>query len=299
MKEKLPADTYILITAARNEEAYIEGTIRSVIAQTHLPLRWLIISDGSTDRTDEIVARYAAENPFIELMRASADRTRNFGSKARAINAGYEKLRTLETAFVGILDADVTFEPSYYAGVLRKFAEHPRLGLAGGVLFDRMGDRFVPQISDPRWSVSGPIQMFRKECFDAIGGYLEVRGGIDAAAEVMARMKGWQVRAFQDLYVWHHRQTGTEQRGLCAVFFHRGLEDYQLGYHFLFFIGHILRRLREKPWVLGSLLMLAGYLWAFLQRAPRKVTKEFIRHLHNEQWARMKAKFVFWEREAL
>jgi biofilm PGA synthesis N-glycosyltransferase PgaC len=291
VKEALTSSSYILITSARNEEAHIEETIRAVVAQTRRPLKWLIISDGSVDRTDEIVGRYAAQYPFIELMRAAADKTRNFGSKARAINSGYEKIRHIEVSFVGILDADVTFAPDYYEEVMKRMAGRLELGLAGGVLFDRINDRFVLQITDPEWSVSGPIQMFRKECFDAIGGYLEVRGGIDAAAEVMARMKGWKVRAFPDLHVWHHRQTGTEQRHLVSVFLKRGMEDYQLGYHVLFFAGHAGRRLFESPWVIGSLLMVAGYAWAFLRRAPRKVSKEFIRHLHNEQWARMKACF--------
>ncbi|OGV42087.1 MAG: hypothetical protein A2X46_05655 [Lentisphaerae bacterium GWF2_57_35] len=290
---------YLLLTAARNEEAHIEGTIQAVIAQTQKPVRWMIVSDGSVDRTDEIVSRYAALHPFIELMRASADPTRNFGSKARAINAAYERVRRLDVSFVGVLDADVTFDPSYYAAVLQRMLDAPRLGLAGGMLFDWSDGQFIQQVTDPDWSVSGPIQLFRKDCFEAIGGYLPVRGGVDAVAEVMTRMKGWKVQAFPELHVMHHRQTGTEQRGLLSVFFQRGIEDYQLGYQALFFAGHALRRIREPPWLLGSLLMATGYAWAFLRRTPRKVPSDFIRYLHTEQWTRIRARFYGRQGETL
>ena len=282
---------YILLTAARNEQAHIEETLRAVAAQTSKPIKWLIVSDGSTDRTDEIVAGRAASLPFIELMRADADPTRNFGSKAKALRAGYERVKQLPAAFVGILDADVSFEPGYYEQVIHRMLEDPSLGIAGGVLLDRSKQGFIPQITDPEWSVSGPIQMFRKECFDAIGGYLPIRGGIDAAAEVMARMKGWKVKAFADLRVLHLRPTGTEQKGVGAVFFSRGVEDYQLGYHPVFFTARVLRRFQERPWVAGGLLMLAGYAWAALRRAPRKVPPEFVRFLRAEQMGRLRARF--------
>lgn len=279
--------SYILVTAARNEADHIGLTIRSVSAQTLLPDRWLIVSDGSTDATDQIVSEAAQKHPFIELLRVDADSERNFGSKAAAINAGYEKIASLPHDFVGVLDADVSFEPDYYEQVIGRFQEDPNLGIAGGVLTDIVDGKPVRQLTDPEWSVSGPVQMFRRECFESIGGYLVLRGGIDAAAEVMARMHGWKVRAFSEIPALHHRQTGKENHSRLGIFFHRGLEDFKLGYHPLFFTGRAILRFREVPFIFGGLTMLGGYLWAGITGAEKKVSDEFIRFLRKEQMDRL------------
>lgn len=285
--------SYILVTPARNEADHIAMTIRSVAAQTILPERWLIVSDGSTDETDRIVSEAARKHPFIELLRVDADAERNFGSKAAAVNAGYEKIRERPHSFVGVLDADVSFEPDYYEQVIRRFQENPTLGIAGGVLTDLVDGHPVRQLTDPEWSVSGPVQMFRRECFEQIGGYLPLRGGIDAAAEVSARMHGWRVRAFPEIPALHHRQTGKENHSRLGIFFHRGLEDFRLGYHPLFFVGRALLRVREKPFVIGGLTMLGGYLWAGITGAGKKVPDEFIRFLRREQKDRLRRRLSF------
>lgn len=279
--------SYILVTAARNEADHIGQTIQSVAAQTVLPERWLIVSDGSTDETDQIVSEAAQKHPFIELLRVEAGSDRNFGSKAAAINAGYEKLASLSHGFIGVLDADVSFEPDYYEQVMARFQDDPNLGIAGGILTDIVDGKPVRQMTDPEWSVSGPVQMFRRECFEAIGGYLVLRGGIDAAAEVMARMNGWKVRAFQEIPALHHRQTGKENHSRLGIFFHRGLEDFKLGYHPLFFVGRAILRFREVPYMLGGLTMLCGYLWAGMTGAEKKVPGEFVRFLRKEQMDRL------------
>jgi glycosyltransferase involved in cell wall biosynthesis len=252
-----------------------------------LPDRWLIVSDGSTDDTDRIVAEAAEVHPFIELLRVDADADRNFGSKAAAVNAGYQKVAELPHDFIGVLDADVSFEPDYYEQVIARFNRDPKLGIAGGVLTDIVDGHPVRQLTDPNWSVSGPVQMFRRECFADIGGYLPLRGGIDAAAEVMARMKGWTVRAFEEVPALHHRQTGKENHSRLGIFFHRGLEDFRLGYHPLFFAARAVLRFREVPFVLGGMTMLGGYLWAAITGAEKKVSDEFIRFLRREQMSRL------------
>jgi poly-beta-1,6-N-acetyl-D-glucosamine synthase len=109
---------YILITAARNEERLIGGTLRSVTAQTSLPSRWVIVDDGSTDQTAEIVRRYAERHPWIELVQRPKRLDRSFAGKAHAFNAELERVRTLEIEVVGNLDADVSFDPDYMAFVI-------------------------------------------------------------------------------------------------------------------------------------------------------------------------------------
>lgn len=279
---------YILVTAARNEAAYLADTIESVAAQTILPQKWLIVSDGSTDDTDHIVLKYCQKHPFIELLRVYPDTHRNFGSKALAINAGYRQINAVPHEFVGILDADITMDPHYYKSVIEQFERDPMLGIAGGVLLDIIDGKEVLQITDQAWSVSGPVQMFRRTCFVAIGGYKAIAGGIDAVAEVEARMQGWKVRAFPELVVRHLRQTGIENHGKLGLYYQRGIEDYRLGYHPLFFAGRCIRRFKEPPYVLGGLLMLAGYMLPTLRRAPKKVSDDFIQYLRSEQVQRMK-----------
>src|SRR6185295_12845914 len=126
-----PHLTYVLVTPARNERELIEGTIRSVVAQTHLPSKWVIVSDGSTDGTDEIVSRYAKDHAWIELLRMPERRERNFGAKAINFNTAFERLRPEAFDVIGNLDADMTFVPDYFEFLVGKFSEWPRLGVAG------------------------------------------------------------------------------------------------------------------------------------------------------------------------
>lgn len=282
-----PLGNYVLISAARNEEKYIERTIQAVVAQSYLPAKWVILNDGSTDLTETIVQEYALKQPFIQLIRIRPESERNFGSKARAINFGYKQIKATSYEFVGILDVDVTFDHDYYEKVIHHMENHPDLGIAGGILSDLWKGRFIRQITATRWSVSGPIQLFRRPCWEQIGGYMNIRGGIDAAAEVMARMNGWRVESLKGLPVLHFRRTGTEKRGVFMCNFYRGIEDYAMGYHPVFFISRSLLRVSEQPRVLGSLFMLVGYLWACVRREKRKVSDDFVRFLRHEQMGRL------------
>ena len=207
-----PQLKYVLITPARNEEAFIEGTIRSMVVQTVRPLRWIIVSDGSTDRTDEIVKRYAAEHEWIELLRMPERRDRQFAAKANAFNAGYEKLKPLTFDLIGNLDADITLPSDYYEFLLSKFNERPKLGVAG--------TPFVEDSTQPDKHtyahgaanlehVSGACQIFRRKCFEEVGGYVPIKGGaIDWIAVTTARMKGWETRTFTERVCFHrHRQS--------------------------------------------------------------------------------------------
>lgn len=279
---------YVLITAARNEEKYIGMTIKSVIAQNILPRRWVIASDGSTDRTHEIVEHYAKMHDFIELIKTAPDSDRNFGSKARAVNAAYDRIRErVHYDYVGNLDADVSFAPDYYEKIADTFRKHPKLGISGGILFDAHRTDFVRQRLSTQWSVSGPVQMFRKECFEDIGGYREVSGGVDAVAEIMARMHGWEVRTFPEIHALHLRPTGREGRGAFAAAFKQGVEDFAIGYHPVFVSFKCLNRISRKPFGL-SIIMLAGYTWAALRRKPRQIPRHVVFFLRREQMGRLK-----------
>ena len=197
--------TYALITPARNEEAFLEGTILSVVSQTVLPRRWVIVSDGSTDRTDEIAAAYAAKHGFIELVRMPEHRDREFGAKVRCFQAGYRRVEAMAFDIVGNLDADLTFEPDYIEFLLGKFAQFPKLGVAGTPFVE--GRTSYDYKFTNIEHVSGACQLFRRSCYEEIGGYLPIKGGgIDWVAVTSARMKGWQTRTFTEKVIHHHRK---------------------------------------------------------------------------------------------
>ena len=286
--------SYIILTAARNEAEFIGRTIKTVTSQTILPIRWLILDDGSTDDTGAIARALVVGVPFVEVRSMPADSVRNFGSKASALNSGYEEVRHLDFDFVAILDADVALAPAYYEWVMEEFARSPALGLSGGMLWERMGRHVLPLSSNPRWSVSGPIQIFRRLCWEKIGGYLPlVRGGVDAVAEVMTRMHGWEVRAFPYIRALHLRPTGSATDPRWVTRFRCGVKEYAYGTHPAFELVKAIYRTFEHPFIIGSFLRMAGYLWAFMRREPRPLPKHVLRFLREEQMRRLRAHWTY------
>jgi len=282
---------YVLITPARNEETNIEKTIQSVVSQTILPKKWVIVSDGSTDSTDDIVRRYAARYLFIELIRAADSGKYNFGSKVYAFNAGYARINDVDYDYIGNLDADITFQQDYCERILTKLEDNDKLGIAGGMVSELFKGKFVTLDYNVN-SVAGAVQMFKRRCFEEIGGYLPLKyGGIDAVAEIMSRMHGWEVRSFKDIVVYHNRRIGTTQETIARSRFRYGVRDYSFGTHPLFMLLKSLHRIIEKPYILGAILTFSGYAWSWLRREPKAVSEEVVRYLRKEQIARMSSKF--------
>jgi len=278
---------YVLITPARNEEAYIEKTIQAVLAQTILPEKWVIVSDNSTDRTDEIISQHAEQHDFIQHLRVTEHRQRNFGAKIEAIHAGCKQLGNRRYEFWGNLDADVTFEPRYYEKVLAKFRENTKLGIAGGIVLELIDGHFVEQHTSLN-SVAGAVQLFRRPCYEEIGGYMPlVFGGEDAAAEIMVRMRGWEVQTFPELKVFHHRRVANGNGSLLRSRFRQGITSYLLGYHPLFQMMRCCYRIIERPYFLGSAFMLGGYCLALLQKRARPLPDEAVNYLRAEQMERV------------
>ena len=277
---------YVLITPARNEEAFIEQTIQSVISQSVLPRKWVIVSDGSTDRTDEIVKKYLAEHSWMELVRMPERKDRHFGGKVRCFNAGYERVREESFDVIGNLDADITFDKDYLEFLLAKFAADSRLGVAGTPFVE--GTTSYDFRFTAVEHVSGACQLFRRECFEQIGGYVQVKGGgIDWIAVTSARMKGWKTRTFVEQVCHHHRAMGTASVGKLRANFLLGRQDYYLGGHPLWQLFRGCYQMVRTPYVLGGLLLLAGYGWAWITRVPRPVTRELIRFHQHEQMQRL------------
>ncbi len=274
---------YVLITPARNEAATIGQTIESVVAQTLPPRKWVIVSDASTDETDDIVKSYAAKHAFITFLRKEGENQRNFGAKVYAIRVAYEQLGDAAYAFIGNLDADITFEPDYFQRLLSKFAQNPRLGIGGGLTFDVYNGE-VHERHASLDSIGGAVQLFRRECYEQIGGYRPFRlGSEDAVSLHMARWKGWETSAFPDLPVMHHRRTGTAEQSIWRARFNQGITQYAIGWSPAFVALRAIYRFREKPYVLGALVRTGGFLWAAIRGEERPLDPELIHFIRKEQ----------------
>ena len=277
---KLP--TYVLITPARNEAAFIEQTILSVIHQTVLPAKWLIVSDGSKDGTDEIVERYALLFRWIELIRMPERAERHFGGKAIAFNTGYKKVQNIMCDIIGNLDADITFDDEYFDFLLKKFSQNPKLGVAGTPF--REGATQYDYRFSRKEHVSGACQLFRRECFESIGGYVPRKeGGIDLAAVVTARMKGWKTETFTEKICIHQRPMGKAGPHFLKYAFRSGYGDYMMGVYPIWQFYRSLYQMSRNPLFLHGFLHLVGYFWAMLTRPPRPVSKEFVHFRRKEQ----------------
>jgi biofilm PGA synthesis N-glycosyltransferase PgaC len=278
---------YVLITPARNEAAFIELTIKSVLAQTVHPVRWVIVSDGSTDGTDEIITQFTASTPWLELIRIPERQERDFAGKVRAFNAGYARMTGLNYDVIVSLDADISFEPSYFSLLLEKLSSDPGLGVVGTPFQETSG-----QVYDYRFvsaeHVSGACQVFRRECFEQIGGYLPVKGGsIDHIAVITARMKGWRTRTFTEKICLHHRAMGTAGQSLLKSRFKLGVKDYSIGNHPLWELFRAARQMSLPPIFIGGLALGAGYLWASIRQVPRPVSPELVAFHRREQMQRL------------
>jgi glycosyltransferase involved in cell wall biosynthesis len=283
---------YVLITAARNEEAFIEKTLASMAAQTLLPERWVIVDDGSTDRTAEIVQGYAKQFRWIELIQRPQRQDRSFAGKASAINTGFKRVSSLSFDVIGNLDADVSFESDYFEFLLGKFSEFPKLGVAGTAMrearYDAVKDSFY-HASD----VFGACQLFRRECFEEVGGYIPIKwGGIDWIAVRTARLKGWQTKSFCDKLFYHHRPMGTTESTTLKARFDYGRKDYFLGNHPFWQIFRVSYQMLKRPYLIGGLILFSGYVYAFASRMKRPVDGELLKFHRKEQLSRLKCLFV-------
>jgi poly-beta-1,6-N-acetyl-D-glucosamine synthase len=287
-QNRMPAlPTYVLITPARNEADFIELTLKSMVAQTYHPLKWVIVSDGSTDGTDDIVRKYVTDHPWIELVRMPERKERHFAGKVHAFDAGYAKAKNLEPQVVGNLDGDTSFAPGHFEFLASKFSEDPKLGVVGAPF--REGTRQYNFHFSNIENVWGGCQLFRRECFEAIGGYVPVKtGGIDHVAVVTARMKGWKTRTFTESVCDHHRPMNTAGQGALKAKFKMGVKDYSFGNHPVWQLFRMFYQMANPPIAVGGLAMGAGYFWSMARGRKRSVSAELAAFMQHEQMLRLK-----------
>lgn len=281
--------SYVLITPARNEEDFLELTIQSVVRQTVRPLKWTIVSDGSTDRTDEIVNRYVTQHEWIEFVRMPERQERHFAGKVGCFNAGFARVRNLNYDIVGSLDADISFGEDYFEFLLQKFAADPNLGVAG-TPFSEGGATYDYRFSS-RDHVSGACQLFRRGCFEAIGGYVPVEGGgIDVIAVLTARSKGWRTRTFTEMSCQHHRSMGSAiNSNRWAINFKLGQKGYRLGFHPVWQVFRSLYQMTRKPYISGGSALFLGYFWSMIRREKRPISNDIVRFQQRDQMQRLRS----------
>jgi biofilm PGA synthesis N-glycosyltransferase PgaC len=282
---------YVLISPARNEEMYIQKTIESMVSQSVMPERWIIVDDGSTDRTAEIVEPYLKQYPWIQLVRRPRHTERSFAGKANAFNAGYEVVKSLQFDVIGNLDVDISFDSDYMEFLLQKFVENPKLGVAGTAMredsYDALKDSFYNDND-----VFGACQLFRRACFQDVGGYTPIKwGGLDWIAVRTARLRGWQTRSFTEKIFFHHRPMGATESNVWKARFDYGRKDYYLGNHPVWQFLRVGFQMLKRPYVLGAVVLLFGYFYSFSSRMKRPLTRDLVRLHRREQMERLQLLF--------
>jgi len=282
---------YVIITPAHNEAAFIEKTVHSMVAQTVLPIKWVIVNDGSVDQTGPIVERWTKRHNFIQLVNLRRDEGRNFARKALAFDAGYKVIQKLSFDYIGNLDADMSFEPDYFQNILKEFETDRQLGISGGIVYTKFTDKFVSYDTTAD-SVGGKVQLFRRECFESVGGYLPLEhGGIDTAAEIIARMNGWKVRKSFENKTFEHRPTSFAWGTPLKAKMREGSHFHSLGYDPMFYLLRCIYRLKEYPLIIGSGAALFGYASSMIRKHPVVLPAKVVDYLRTEQRTKMRRAF--------
>lgn len=284
---------YVIITPARDEEDNLASTIESVAAQTIRPAEWVIVNDGSKDRTGQIIDEYSAKYPWIRAChRANRGFRKSGGGVVDAFNDGYALVTVKDFEFIIKLDADLSFESDYFEKCFNNFENEPSLGVGGGVIcYIENGQKSFEQ--NPAFHVRGATKIYKRTCWDAIGGFWPAPGW-DTMDEVKASMLGWTTRSFPDLHLLHHRYTGAAD-GLWGNLVKNGRANYICGYHPLFMLSKCTYRLVQRPYVIGSVALLYGFITGYLRRIPQVNEPKTIRYLRQQQIARLLGRKTIWE----
>ncbi len=281
---------YIIITPMFNEERYIEKTIRSVLSQTIKPIQWIIVDDGSLDQSKNIVSKYLKDNNWIRLLdRKRVPGQTYYSSNVFAINYGIEEAGVTDYEYLAILDADIELVENYYEQIYKKMTKFPELGIATGVYQESHKGK-IKIINIDRRSTPKALQVFRRECFEVLGGYIPFKyGGEDSRMEIAARLNGWETWSFPSIVVTHNRPLGTgNSSGILKARINLGKTDYCLSMHPLFIHAKCVKRaFIEKPYILSGLLRLLGYYIAALNRLERQLPENEAHFVRREQMSRL------------
>jgi glycosyltransferase involved in cell wall biosynthesis len=276
---------YVIVSPVRDEQQYIERTIGSVVRQTIKPAVWMIVDDGSRDGTGKIIDDYARKYSWIKAIHRADRGTRVPGTGViEAFYDGYHFLGSEEWNFIVKLDGDVGLQPDYFQRCFERFNQDPKLGICGGVMYCPYENGLRLE-SNPVFHVRGPIKLYRRACWEAIGGLIKAPGW-DTVDEVQANRLGWRTRSFSDLKVIHYRPTGAAQ-GAWRDGVKMGRAAYVTGYHPLFMMMKCLKRVFQKPYVIVAIAHGYGFVTGYLKRIPQVKDRALIRYVRDQQIRRL------------
>jgi len=275
---------YVVITPVRNEAHHFPHTIASMVGQTLRPLRWVIVDDGSSDGTATLADEASRRYDWIRVLHRPDRGHRLPGSGVMyAFLEGCTLVADLPWQFLVKLDGDLVFGPHYFEHCLAHFERDPRLGIGGGIICKRVGDRLAPEApDDPAFHVRGATKIYRRSCWEQIGGLLPLPGW-DTVDELKANMLGWRTRTFPELPVEQLKSTGSAD-GRWRNWVKNGVANYVACYHPAFMLGKCLRRALQPPYLVGGLTLAWGYFGAYVKRLPRVEEPEFRWYVHRQQW---------------
>ena len=273
----LSEHNYIIVSPVKDEQQYIETTIKSIVSQTVKPSIWVIVDDCSSDSTPEIVERYRKDHPWISLIKTKRDDKRQPGAPViNAFNWGYETVKDKPYDFIVKLDADLRLEPDYFERLITEFANNNKLGITSGIYLEESEHGWA-SIEMPSYHAAGACKMVRKKCFDQIGGFIPAKGW-DTIDEIKAQCRGWETRHFADNPFYHLKIEGSGI-GLPRTNIMHGEIYHATGGGFVFLTFKVVDRMVfGKPFFIAGALMLYGFARAALTRKQRLVTPVEAKH---------------------
>ncbi len=280
---------YVVISPVRDEAEFLPRVIRSMESQTILPIEWVVVDDGSTDGTTDILLEAASRNPWMNVLVKPDRGERSVGpGVVEAFYFGYERMESSDFDFIAKMDGDIEFDAKYVETLLSYFDRDEWLGSASGKVFLPKGDKLVEERTSAEMTV-GAFNFYRREAFEDIGGFVrEVMW--DGIAYHRARMAKWRTRSISNptLNILHKRLMGSSHKGILHGRLRWGRGQYFMGTHPLYIIVVALYRMFERPFVLGGLSILTGYVISALKRIKRYEYPEFRKSLHAWQMERLK-----------
>jgi biofilm PGA synthesis N-glycosyltransferase PgaC len=278
------AGKYLLISPCRDEAKYMRETLVSVVSQSIRPAKWIIVDDGSTDETPRILAEYTAQHDWITVVTRRDRGRREVGpGVVEAFYAAYNGVNVDEFEFLCKLDLDLRLPARYFQSLIERMRADPRIATCSGKAYIEQNGRMINERHGDDMSV-GMIKFYRVSCFKAIGGFVHevMWDGIDCHR---CRMNGWIACSWDDpeLRFLHLRPMGTSQQSVYTGRARHGYGQYFMGTGFMYMAASAISRINQKPYVLGSVAMLWGWVKSALRRRPRYQDAEFRQFLRRYQ----------------
>ena len=285
---------YVVITPVRNEELNIQKTIESFVNQKILPSLWIVVDDGSKDKTGDIIDEAAAKYPWITAIHRADRGFRQPGTGVvEAFYDGYPIIGATSWDFLVKFDGDLQFQPDYFESCFARFAQDPQLGIGGGVeCYETPAGWVGESLGDPLFHVRGATKIYRRACWEQIGG-LHKAPGWDTLDELKANMLGWKTCTFRDHKILQLKRTGSAD-GRWRNWVKNGLANYITGYHPVFMFAKCGRRLWRRPYITGSAGLTWGYIKGWLTRVPRVPDKALIKYIQDQQLRRLTGRKSIW-----